>query len=125
MPAFPFSCDNESVLVIASYPSMAKAVKCMIGYYKTCALFLNHNDWIGLLSVDDLRQEESYTTRLFIAERWQGSSTETLLMQVTKCGSIFFISRAEMAILHNRSEFEERVNSSVESSRVQSPLLNG
>ena len=61
-----FPCKNESVPVFASYSNMAKSVKCMLGQYKISALFLSHNDRICLLSVDDLRQEESYTIHFFI-----------------------------------------------------------
>ncbi|KAE8837006.1 hypothetical protein PTNB73_07910 [Pyrenophora teres f. teres] len=123
LPSKSFSGDNESVAVVASYPSVARAVKCMIGCYKTSVLFLNHDDWICSLSVDSLRQEESYTKHFFIPQQWQGSGMETLLMRVTKRGSIILVSRDEMAVFHGGLDFEERVTIPVRSNRAQSPLL--
>jgi WD40 repeat protein len=113
-----FGSDKDSILPAALYKDIAKAIKIVIGCYKSLLVFLDHSDWVCSLDVENLRQNKTYTKHFFVPKQWQGSGMGTMLMLVTKRGSVVLVSMDEIAVFHSGLDFEEKMDVSHQSSAL-------
>lgn len=106
---YPFELllnEDDSMKPIAAYIDLAKTIKEAIGRFKATLLFLNHEDWVCSLNIDNMSQNKTYTKHFYIPQQWQGSGA-TMQMLVTKRGSVVLVSMDELAVFHNGLDFEE------------------
>ncbi|KAJ4302693.1 hypothetical protein N0V90_001583 [Kalmusia sp. IMI 367209] len=108
-PTKVVSTGND-LIPIATYTTLAKSVKAVIGCYKTMLLFLTHDDWVCSLNIDNKRQNSSYNKHFYIPQQWQGTRASTTKMLITKKGSVVLVSMDELAVFHCGLDFEEHMD---------------
>ncbi|KAF1955022.1 WD40 repeat-like protein [Byssothecium circinans] len=109
---------------IATYNDLAKNIKAVIGCHKAMLLFLNHEDWVCSLNIDNARQNNTYTKHFYIPQQWQGSRATTTQMLVTKKGHVVLVSMDELAVFHGGLDFEEQVEVSQKGTAASPKLLD-
>lgn len=99
--------QDQSVKDLANYDGIAREVKAVIGFYKTCLLFLDQSGWICSLSADNRGKEKVYTRHFFVPYSWHCSGE--VIFAVTTKGSVALARRNGIAIFHRGLDFDERI----------------
>lgn len=91
-----FDVKRASAVPVPEYQCLAGQVKCLIGGYGQRLVFLHHNGWICSTMQDT--SDVECVRHFFVPADWL-STSDDLIIKVTRLGDILFVRRHEVAVI--------------------------